>query len=104
MSQTTSNFQEPAGGTESEGVAEPGDNLRELKGRQESMWWGEWQGQEIEDGTRATHIVSPMQIQKSLLSQSRREQSRGTLGKSSATETITLSWEERVMEAGLKGK
>ena len=37
MSQTTSNFQEPAGGTESEGVAEPGDNLRELKGRQESM-------------------------------------------------------------------
>lgn len=47
---------------------------------------------------------SPMQIQKSLLSQSRREWSHGTLGKSSATETIVLSWEERVTKADLKGK
>lgn len=45
-----------------------------------------------------------MQIQKALLSQTRHEQSHGTLGKSRKDkETIMLNQEERVTKAGLNG-
>lgn len=104
MSLTTSNFQEPVRGQKQEGVAVPGDHWREFKGRRESVRSREWQGQEIEDETRVIHVASPMQIQKSLLSQSRHKHSHGSLGKSSAKETMMLSQEERITKAGLKGK